>query len=166
MKAVKKRSLLLVLGLLIGVLCVLGVSACKKPNYKGLYYGKYYLNGMDGYEEDTEGTYKYSYLEIIDDQELEFHNVNFSRIDSNLELFWGDSPLWEYAEHDFSVTQRLMGAKSYRYDSELKVVSITIYVVTDLFNTQLGTLTLDFEYNGSNQLKLSKGDINFTFILK
>ena len=160
MKVIKKKALLLVLGLLTGVFCVLGVSACKKPNYKGLYYGSYYLNGMDGYENDTEGDYELSYLEILNDQELEFHNVNFSRIDSDLESFWGDSPVWEYSPHDFSVTQRLLGAKPYSYDSELKVLSITIVEVDE------GILALEFEYNGVDQLKLSKGEISYTFILK
>ncbi len=151
---IKKKFLLILTNILLLVAFILGVislSACgdpEKPNYKGLYFGKYYLN--DSGE---------SYLEITDDITIKFVNVDFTCIDP--ESYWGESALWQYAPDEINVTANMQGDKSYAYNQQLQVLSIAVVEVSEGL-----ALSLGFKYNGIDQLKLNKVEFDYIFTLE
>ena len=146
MKKVRNLLLTVVLVLMSVGCCVL--MACKDEaptNYRGLNFGKYYLENS----EDV-------YIEIKADHKAYLHNLDFSDFDP--EEYWGHSPLWKKQKlTKENVVTWMQGEREYHYFDD-KIVSFFIRI-----NDEYGAFSLGYKYNGTDQLSF---DDNSTYILR
>lgn len=110
------------------------LAACKEEptNYRGLNFGKYYLENSDDV-----------YIEIKADHKAFLHNLDFSDFDP--EEYWGDTNEWTIFEHvtKEEVINGMQGEKEYWYFDDSKSLA---FIIKSPFG-------LEFNYNGTSELE-------------
>lgn len=141
------RNLLLTALLVLMTVGCCALSACKNEeeptNYKGLSFGKYYLENSDEV-----------YIEIKDDHEAYLCGLDFSDFDPD--EHWGHNLNWETGmiSKDF-VTGAMQGYRHYAYfvipDSDYNLVFFEVKGEGEQIGTVYG---ISFVYNGTDELEL------------
>ena len=113
---------------------------CAPDNYRGLNFGKYYLENSDEV-----------YIEIKADHQAVLHNLEFSYLDP--ENYWGESQ--DYWVEGFitrdEVIAAMQGEKEYWYfDDGLLCFEVKA-------NGPI-VFPISFDYNGTNELKSNYND--------
>lgn len=119
--------------LIVCSLCVI-FAGCKPDNYRGLNFGKYYLENSDDV-----------YIEIMAEHSAVLNNLDFLHFDP--EEYWGEDKDWTegFITND-EVLSAMQGEKNYWYYDdgllcfEVKANGALVYQIS-------------FNYNGSNELK-------------
>lgn len=127
------KKIYAVICLVVCAICAL-CAGCKSDNYRGLKFGKYYLENSDDV-----------YIEVMADHSAVLNNLDFSDLDP--EAYWGEDEHWiEGFITKEEVIAAMQGEKNYWYFDdgllcfEVKANGALVY--------QIG-----FNYNGSSELK-------------
>ena len=112
---------------------------CAPDNYRGLKFGKYYLENSDDI-----------YIEIKADHRPYLHILVFS--DFNPEEYWGNMNEWELLQLSKNeVIDWMQGERNYWYFNNEKLLS---------FQIDKSYYAIEFDYNGTNELKSNyNGDV-------
>ncbi len=117
--------------------CVL--AACKESatDYKGLNFGKYYLQNSD------------VYIEIKADNKAILNNLDFTSFDP--EAYWGGEENWqnEQVTRD-EVIAAMQGEKEYWYFDDDKTLTFAVKSCENGL-----TYGIEFNYNGTNELEFN-----------
>ena len=126
--------------ILLAVCSICAIFAgCNSDNYRGLKFGKYYLENSDDV-----------YIEVMADHSAVLNNLDFSGFDP--EEYWGEGEHWiaGFITKDEVITA-MQGEKNYWYfDDGLLCFEVKA-------NGAL-VFQISFEYNGSNELKSTYND--------
>lgn len=139
-----------VINLLLSAVLVLmavgccALAACKEEptNYRGLNFGKYYLETSDDV-----------YIEIKADHKAYLHNLDFSDFDPD--EFWGDGSDWVEGQISRDeVVAAMQGETNYDFSSDKSIVTFEIKKIF-LTEDRAFVYSIPFNYNGTNELEFN-----------